>query len=99
MVDTVGDFVVALSAMLAEFDLPNVDREFVTLTVGKGSEHLIRSTLAHVGADAGLYESAMARYQHHYRIVNGQHSTVYPGVQAGLDMLAARGLKLACLTN
>ena len=99
MVDTVGDFVVALSAMLAEFDLHGVDREFVMLTVGKGSEHLIRSTLAHVGADSGLYESAMARYQHHYRIVNGQHSTVYPGVQAGLDRLAARGLKLACLTN
>jgi len=99
MVDTAPDFVFALSAMLAEFDLPDVDRGFVMLTVGKGSEHLIRSTLAHVGADAGLYENAMARYQHHYRIVNGQHSTVYPGVQAGLDRLAARGLKLACLTN
>ncbi len=99
MVDTAPDFVFALSAMLAEFDLPDVDRGFVMLTVGKGSEHLIRSTLAHVGADAGLYDGAMARYQHHYRIVNGQHSTVYPGVQAGLDMLAARGLKLACLTN
>jgi phosphoglycolate phosphatase len=99
MVDTAPDFVVALSAMLTEFGLPGVGRDFVMLTVGKGSEHLIRSTLVHVGADAGLYESAMARYQHHYRIVNGQHSTVYPGVQAGLDRLAARGLKLACLTN
>jgi phosphoglycolate phosphatase len=99
MVDTVGDFVVALSAMLAELGLPGVDRDFVALTVGKGSEHLVRSTLAHTGGDAGLYETAMARYQHHYRAVNGCHSTVYPGVVEGLDRLSAKGLKLACLTN
>ncbi len=99
MVDTLGDFVVALSTVLAEFGLPGVDRAFVALTVGKGSEHLIRSTLAHAGADAGLYDAAMTRYQHHYRTVNGQFSTVYPGVVEGLDRLSAQGLKLACLTN
>jgi len=99
MVDTVGDFVVALSAVLAEFGLPGVDRAFVALTVGKGSEHLIRSTLAHAGADAGLYDAAMARYQHHYRTINGRYSTVYPGVVEGLDRMSAQGLKLACLTN
>jgi phosphoglycolate phosphatase len=99
MVDTVGDFVVALSAVLAELGLPAVDRDFVALTVGKGSEHLVRSTLAHTGGDAGLYEAAMARYQHHYRAVNGRHSTVYPGVVEGLERLSAQGLRLACLTN
>jgi phosphoglycolate phosphatase len=99
MVDTVDDFVVALSGALAELGLPGVDRAFVALTVGKGSEHLIRSTLAHAGADAGLYEAAMARYQHHYRAVNGLNSTVYPGVVEGLERLSAQGLKLACLTN
>ncbi len=99
MVDTAGDFVVALSAVLAELGLPGVDRAFVALTVGKGSEHLVRSTLAHAGADPGLFEAAMTRYQHHYRAVNGRYSTVYPGVVEGLDRLSAQGLKLACLTN
>jgi phosphoglycolate phosphatase len=99
MVDTVGDFVVALSAMLAELGLPPIDRAFVARTVGKGSEHLIRSTLVHAGADAGLYAAAMVRYQHHYLAVNGRHSTVYPGVVEGLDRLSAQRLKLACLTN
>ncbi len=99
MVDTVGDFVVALSAVLAELGLPGVGRHFVERTVGKGSEHLIRSTLAHARADPGLYDTAMARYQQHYRRVNGQHSTVYPGVVEGLDRLSAQGLRLACLTN
>lgn len=48
MVDTLGDFEVALNRMLADFDLPAVDRAFIEATVGKGSEHLIRTTLSHV---------------------------------------------------
>ncbi|MBC7996041.1 MAG: phosphoglycolate phosphatase [Rhizobacter sp.] len=99
MVDTVGDFEVALNAMLAELGLRAVDRGFIEHTVGKGSEHLIRSTLAHVGGDAGLYDSAWARYQHHYLRINGDHSAVYPGVLEGLQALRRRGLQLACLTN
>lgn len=99
MVDTVGDFDAALNAMLAELGQPPVDRAFIERTVGKGSEHLIRSTLAQVGAEAGLYDTAWAHYQHHYLAINGQHSVVYPGVVAGLQRLAGAGLALACLTN
>jgi phosphoglycolate phosphatase len=100
MVDTLGDFEQALNLSLAELRLPAVDRRFIERTVGKGSEHLILSTLAHVGAgDAGLYEPAWAAYQRHYRAVNGQHAAVYPGVEAGLQALQAQGLRLACLTN
>ena len=99
MVDTVGDFEAALGAMLADQGLPRVGRAFIERTVGKGSEHLIRSTLAEVGADAALYDVAWARYQHHYLAINGQFSAVYPGVVEGLRALAGAGLKLACLTN
>ena len=99
MVDTVGDFEAALGATLADQGLPRVGRAFIERTVGKGSEHLIRSTLAEVGADAALYNAAWARYQHHYLAINGQFSAVYPGVVEGLRALAAAGLKLACLTN
>ena len=99
MIDTIGDFAVALDAVLGELALPSVPRAFIELTVGKGSEHLIRSTLAHVGGNAALYERAWALYQQHYEAINGQHSVVFPGVEAGLRRLQARGLKLACLTN
>ena len=99
MIDTIGDFAVALNAVLGELALPPVERAFIALTVGKGSEHLIRSTLAHVGGDAALYERAWALYQQRYEHINGQHSDVYPGVEAGLRLLSARGWKLACLTN
>ena len=99
MVDTVGDFEAALGAMLADLSLPAVSRAFIERTVGKGSEHLIRSTLAHVGGPAERYDDAWQAYQRHYLAINGQHSAVYPGVIEGLQALRAAGLKLACLTN
>lgn len=99
MVDTVGDFEVALRLALADLGWPPVDRGFISRTVGKGSEYLLVRTLEQVGAPAELYEQAWARYQHHYIAINGEYSTVYPGVVEGLRALRARGLRLACLTN
>ncbi len=99
MVDTIGDFHAALNLMLADLALPPVDKSAISLMVGKGSEHLIRSVLAHVGADVGRYDAAWDRYQHHYLIINGQHSDVYAGVAQGLAALRSAGLRLACLTN
>ena len=99
MVDTVGDFEVALGRALADLGWPPVDRAFITRTVGKGSEHLIRSTLAQVGAPAALYDDAWTRYQRHYLEINGSRSDVFPGVVEGLRALRAQGLRLACLTN
>ena len=114
MVDTLGDFEVALNRTLADLDLPPVTRALVERTVGKGSEHLIRSVLVHQMAlpEAkgygqacpawtvdSLYERAWALYQHHYLAINGDFSEVYPGVSEGLQALRGAGLALACLTN
>ncbi|MFN0186907.1 MAG: phosphoglycolate phosphatase [Aquabacterium sp.] len=99
MVDTIGDFEAALAATLAELQLPRIDRAFIERTVGKGSEHLIRQVLAHVGAQASWFDDAMAAYQRHYAACNGQHSQVYPGVVAGLQRMRSAGWALACLTN
>jgi phosphoglycolate phosphatase len=114
MVDTLGDFVVALNHTLDDLRLPPVDRALVERSVGKGSEHLVRTVLDHqlvlpevvaAGAVAldwprdQVNELALQRYQHHYLFINGQHSAVYPGVLEGLERLRARGLPMACLTN
>jgi phosphoglycolate phosphatase len=99
MIDTLGDFVVALNATLDELRLPAVGRDDVARLVGKGSEHLIRSVLALSGAGEDRYEPAWSAYQRHYLAVNGLHADVYPGVVEGLQQLRSRGLKLACLTN
>jgi phosphoglycolate phosphatase len=107
MVDTLGDFVVALNGMLDDLRLPRVDRSLVQRLVGKGSEHLIQSVLAHVlvqkGRPAveaqGLFDAAWQAYQEHYLQINGMHADVFPGVREGLEILRGAGLKLACLTN
>lgn len=105
MVDTLGDFVFSLNAMLDELALPRVQRAVVEQLVGKGSEHLIKSVLALVKIREGainseaIYKLAWGSYQRHYEHVNGQHADVYPGVREGLQQLKNCGLRLACLTN
>ncbi len=112
MIDTLGDFEVALNLMLADFGHAAVDRGFIERTVGKGSEHLIQSTLNFVSkrplahkntAGAAIhnivFDDAFTSYQKHYLAVNGQASQVYAGVVQGLQLLQSAGLKLACLTN
>jgi phosphoglycolate phosphatase len=114
MVDTMGDFEVALNHTLGDLGLPPVARALIERTVGKGSEHLVRSVLAHqmalpeVASGGGValawppeqvFELALQRYQHHYSFTNGQYAAVYPGVAEGLQGLRSMGLPLACLTN
>jgi phosphoglycolate phosphatase len=114
LVDTLGDFVVALNRMLAElspqeFAASTLDAASVRRLVGKGSEHLVKSVLNHAQAQSGraqqaidliaTYDRAYASYQQHYAAVNGQHSTLYPGALQGLRELQQAGLKLVCLTN
>ncbi|MDP1954902.1 MAG: phosphoglycolate phosphatase [Polaromonas sp.] len=63
LVDTMGDFVVALNRMLGDLSLAQVDRGVVQSLVGKGSEHLIRSILEYVKkrppAHAGCAQEAI----------------------------------------
>lgn len=99
LVDTIGDFEVALALTLAELGLPPVARGFIERTVGQGSEHLIRSTLAEAGGEARQFDAAWRHYQRHYQAINGRHAPVYPGVIEGLGRLREAGLRLACLTN
>ena len=99
LVDTLGDFTAALNEMSAALGLGAVAARTVEGFIGKGSEHLIRSVLAHLGAPAQLYDRAWAAYQSAYRDINGRHAAVYEGVADGLRRLQADGLRLACLTN
>lgn len=99
LVDTLGDFTASLHAMSTELGLPLVEERTVQGFIGKGSEHLIRAVLAHLGAPESLYPRAWDAYQSAYRGINGRHADVYPGAEEGLRALRDAGLRLACLTN
>lgn len=109
MVDTMGDFVVAINLMLHDLGYDPIDRAVVAVRVGKGSENLVKSVLNHALAQQkraqtapekiANFELALELYQQHYRIINGLHAQVYPGVVDGLLAMQQAGFKLACLTN
>lgn len=102
MVDTADDFAAGLNGMLAQLDAEETTREEVMGYVGKGSEHLIRSVLAprfHADHAEARFDEALALYQDEYAKINGRHTRLYPGVEAGLAALRDAGIKLACVTN
>jgi len=109
MVDTIGDFEVALNHALADLHIPKANRGLIERSIGKGSEHLIRTVLKHqlalpeMAVNAleveQLFTPVWERYEQHYLSINGEFSTVFPGVIEGLEQLKAMGLPLACLTN
>ena len=102
MVDTIGDFVVAINAMRAEFSLSPMNADAIRIMVGKGTEHLIAQVLAcdfSPEQAATHFSVAMASYQRHYHAINGQFSQVYSHVFSGLQLMKAKGILLACVTN
>jgi len=111
MVDTLGDFQIILAHTLSDMgchaiEIARVDRLFLALTVGKGTEDLLRKSMAHAwglppddAETAALVPQAWKHYEGHYARLNGQHSDVFPGVPEGLQQLRDRGVPLACLTN
>jgi len=109
MVDTIGDFEVALNCALADLQVPTANRLLIERSIGKGSEHLIRTVLKHQFAlpemsgnsreVEQLFMPVWERYEHHYLSINGEFSNVFPGVIEGLEQIKALGLPMACLTN
>ena len=111
LVDTQGDFLVVLQRTLVDLNChpverARVDAAFIREVIGKGSEDLIRNSLAHAWGlptdDAEIdaaWPQAWASYQTHYREVNGQHAQVFEGVRPALNALCERDVPLACLTN
>ncbi|WP_295850498.1 phosphoglycolate phosphatase [uncultured Xylophilus sp.] len=98
LVDTLGDFEVALGGMLQELGAAPLPRAVIAHMVGKGSEHLVASALRHCGL-AHDPADALHRYLAHYDRINGRHAEPFPGAAEGLQALQAAGLRLACLTN
>ena len=102
MLDTAGDFHVAVNRMRAELSLEPLAQETIVNFVGKGTENLIRRVLAvdYAEDEAEQYfKQALDSYTEHYLAINGDFSALYPGVKEGLQAMKDKGLRLACVTN
>lgn len=102
MLDTIEDLATAVNLMLGELGMPALELELVRTFVGKGLANLVqralRASLQREPTEAEC-ERGMQAYMPHYDRVNGDTTTIYPGVREGLDALAATGYTLACITN
>ncbi len=101
LLDTLADFTVSLNAMLSDLKLNPLNEQEVETLIGRGSEYLIRGALElhNQQPDPEQSEQAWQLYQAHYRLNNGLHSRIYPGVVEGLEQMKRRGWSLACVTN
>ncbi|TWC62095.1 phosphoglycolate phosphatase [Herbaspirillum sp. SJZ099] len=102
MLDTAGDFHVAVNRMRAELGLQPLAQETIVNFVGKGTENLMRRVLAvdYAEDEAEQYfQQALDSYTEHYLAINGDFSALYPGVKEGLQAMKDKGLRLACVTN
>jgi len=102
LLDTVKDLAIAVNLMLEQVGRPPLDETLVRAFVGKGIPNLVKRALA--GAlngepDPVLFERALPLYLDCYAGVNGKYTTLYPGVQEGLEALERAGFPLACVTN
>jgi phosphoglycolate phosphatase len=102
MLNTAPDFHEAINRMRADLALPPLPIDDILLFIGKGTENLLRRTLASDFSPEELeqlYPKALAIYMAHYREIDDRYATVYPGVFEGLDAFKAKGIRLACVTN
>lgn len=102
LIDSVPDLDTALNGMLQDMTLPAIDESSIRMFVGRGTPHLVKSTISvyldELDATKSLNE-ALTLFYKHYRIVNGERSHMYPLVREGLVRMTEKGLKIACVTN
>jgi len=102
LLDTIPDLAVAANMMLKELGRPALPEATIRNFVGKGINNLIERTLTNSmdgKPDPDLFKQALPIYDRCYKSVNGKYTTMYAGVQEGLDALRALGFPLACVTN
>ncbi|MBV9840318.1 MAG: phosphoglycolate phosphatase [Sphingomonadaceae bacterium] len=98
--DTAPDLTAALNHALGALGRPPVPAESVRHMVGHGARALLQKGLAATGEmTPALVEEGFPIFLDYYEAHICVGSTVYPGLEAALDGLAAEGVKLAVCTN
>ncbi len=101
LVDTAPDLMASLNHTIAAADLRPVVYEDLTHLVGHGARAMIERafTLRQTPLDQDRLQALLERFIKHYGENMPGDSTVFPGLTASLDSLAAAGYRLAVCTN
>ncbi|WP_295883446.1 phosphoglycolate phosphatase [uncultured Thiohalocapsa sp.] len=102
LVDSVPDLTHSVDAMMTELGRPPHGEAAVRNWVGNGVERLVKRALTGTldgEPDPADFDRAYPIFLERYTAHNGEHSRLYPGVAEGLELLAARGMQVGCVTN
>jgi phosphoglycolate phosphatase len=101
LVDSNRDLAPALNHTLGVVGRPPVAPEAVREFVGGGTRMMLTRALEHTGGalPEAEFEAALGELLTHYEAHIADHTVPYPGCLEALDALAARGCKLAVITN
>lgn len=102
LMDTVPDLAAATNLMRADFGLAALPTERVAAFVGKGADVLVHRALTDRldgNVDAEQFARGRAAFYRHYHETNGRATVIFDGVEDALELMASRGIRLACVTN
>lgn len=100
LLDTLADLTEACQAMLAELGQPLRQHEEIRRFVGKGMPVLVERCLTREKTPSETELAAgIAAFRRHYAEINGRNTQFYPGVQEGLQLFRAAGIKMGLVTN
>lgn len=103
LVDSIPDLAHAANATRIELGMHSLGQDIIASYVGKGIDNLIirsiNASLQEKEIPEALFRQAKEIFTRHYHQVNGDNTTVYPGVIDGLKAMKAQNLKLAVVTN
>lgn len=101
LLDTSGDLAAALNHALESAGRPPVAVEAVRPMVGGGARHMLTQGLSASGGpvDDVALDRMHALLLDYYEANIAVHTGPFPGAVAALDALAARGVRLAVVTN
>ncbi len=106
LVDSVPELIMATNGMLKDLNRASANPEDISHWIGNGIPALIKRALINdiKGNEPGrvdpeLFNSAHARFQHHYLQEVGLSSQLYPGVCSFLEVIHSRGITQTIITN
>ncbi len=101
LVDTASDLVATLNFVFARVGIPPVEYADARNMVGGGARMMIERGLAAEGQTIkpDALDDLVREFIAHYAAHIADSSRPFPGVEAGLDELSARGCSLAVCTN
>jgi phosphoglycolate phosphatase len=99
LIDTAPDLIDTLNVILDREGLSRLGYDEARSLIGHGARHMIARGLAGTPHDAADLDRMFAAFIAHYSDHVADRSRPFPGVEAALDELAARGCRFAVCSN